>query len=134
MTYEFVQAALTAAINVTAIAGLTGTIAHAFYTHHKRWMAEYCPPIKPHTPDTQVEATETPVEPQPIEEDAWEGVVEPIHVVPSPTVSRHFSPQLALPPASEEEKPSTKKTRKTPASKKSPKAPTKSPTRKRKAA
>lgn len=126
MTYEFIQAALTATINAVAIAGLTGTIAHAFYTHHKRWLAEYCPPIAPYTPDTRVEATGTPV----IEEDVWEGEIEPTKVVCFRPVSRHFSPQLALPPASEEVKPA-KKTRKTPAS---PKAPAKSRTRKRKAA
>lgn len=121
MTYEFIQAALTATINAVAIAGLTGIILHAFYTSHCRFLQTYCPSVASYTPDTQTEVTEAPVieEPQPIEEDVWEGEVEPIHVVPFRPVSRHFSPQLALPPVKEELKPA-RKTRKTPASKKAP--------------
>lgn len=122
---ETLQNLLTFAIEFVAIAGFTGIIAHAFYAQHIRWLQTYCPPVAPYTPDTQVEV------PQPIEEDVWEGEVEPTKVVSYSPVSRHFSPQLALPPSSEGAKPTAKKTRKTPAN---PKAPAKSRTRKRKAA
>lgn len=148
MTYEFIQAALTNLITFTAIAGLTGIILHSFYTHHKEWMAVHCPAVKPFaeaianpTPDTQVEVnqphvTEAPVieteEPQPLANDVWEGEVEPTKLVCFRPVSRHFSPQLSLPPAKEEVKQSTKKTRKTPTSPKAPAKPR--TTRKRKTA
>jgi hypothetical protein len=66
MTYELIQSALTALINLTAIAGITGIIIHAFYTQHKRFMDAYCPSVAPITPDThepaQTEETMTPTE------------------------------------------------------------------------
>jgi len=61
-----------------------------------------------------------------------EGVVERQKVVGLGPVSRHFSPQLALPAAKDEPKPTAKKSRKTPSIPKAPKAPAKP--RKRKAA
>lgn len=137
MSYEFIQAALTNLITFTAIAGFTGIVAHSFIQQHRRFMAEFCPPVAPYTPDTQVaqpQVTEVPVivEPQPIEEDVWDGEVEQTLVVYFRPVSRHFSPQLALPPAQEGVKPSTKKTRKSAAK---PKTPAKTrTTRKRKVA
>jgi hypothetical protein len=45
MSYELIQAALTALINVTAIAGFGGIAIHAIWLHHRNWMAEYCPPV-----------------------------------------------------------------------------------------
>lgn len=128
MSYEFIQAALTNLITFTAIAGFTGIILHASWKQHTTWMTQYCPPVAPYTPDTQVaqpQVTEVPVivEPQPIDEDVWDGEVEPTKVVCFRPVSRHFSPQLALPPAQEEVKPSTKKTRKSAAKPKTPAKP-----------
>ena len=133
---EALQNFLTIAVETVAIAGFTGIIAHAIWKQHTNWMTQYCPPVAPYTPDTQVEVepelTEVPVilEPQPIDEDVWDGEVEQTLVVWLRPVSRHFSPQLALPPVQEEVKP--KKSRKTPASPKAPAKPR--TTRKRKTA
>lgn len=132
---EALQNLLTIAIETVAIAGFTGIIAHAIWKQHTNWMTQYCPPVAPYKPDTQVaqpKMTEVPVivEPQPIHEDVWDCVVEPTKVVCLRPVSRHFSAQLALPPAQEEVKP--KKSRKTPALPKAPAKPR--TTRKRKTA
>ena len=132
---ETLQNLLTFAIEFAAIAGFTGIIAHAIWKQHTNWMTQYCPPVVPYTPDTQVaqpQVTEVPVivEPQPIDEDVWDGEIKPTKVVCFRPVSRHFSPQLALPPAQEEVKP--KKSRKTPASPKASAKPR--TTRKRKTA
>lgn len=64
MTYELIQSALTALINVTAIAGTTGIIIHALYTQHKRFMDAYCPSVAPHTPDTQEAEALAPEQPE----------------------------------------------------------------------
>jgi hypothetical protein len=45
------QALLTSAIESIAIIGFSGIIAHAFYHSHITWMATYCPPVKPYTPE-----------------------------------------------------------------------------------
>jgi hypothetical protein len=85
MTYELIQSALTALINVTAIAGITGIAAHAFYTRHTRWMKMYCPPVAPCQPEVQaavapaaVEAVEVATTEQPeIQEEEVETAVAP---------------------------------------------------------
>ena len=76
--YEVIQNLLTLSIEVAAIAGVTGIIAHAFWKQHTQWMATYCPPVAPYTPDTlakqpEPEVTGTPVieESQPVVEDVW---------------------------------------------------------------
>lgn len=114
MNYEFVQAALTAAINVTAIAGLTGIIAHAFWTSHYNWMTEHCPPVAPYTeeqpkPELLPDETETIVptlpplsspnpQPQP-EEDPWFlEIDEQIHQVAT-KLTPVVKPILMLPPS-----------------------------------
>jgi hypothetical protein len=85
MSYELAQNLLTALINFIAIAGITGIIAHAFYTQHKRFMDAYCPPIATHTPDTRdaealapepEQPEETTVTPAEINELAKELVTE----------------------------------------------------------
>jgi hypothetical protein len=45
MSYELIQAALTALINVTAIAGFGSIAVHAIWQQHRNWMAEYSPAV-----------------------------------------------------------------------------------------
>ena len=143
MYYNAIQSALTSLIKIIAIAGFTGIAVHAMWTQHKNWMATYCPPVKPYTPDTQteVEANATEPAPQPAEqpqqleaaEDAWElrtTTSSPRYWVRQPGSTK---PVLMLMPPKEEAKP-TKKTRQ-PANKpvnKAPKTPTKPRTTNRK--
>ncbi len=138
---EFVQDLLTAATQIIAIAGITGIVAHSFWSQHQRFMTEFCPPVAPYKPDTQteveeVEAIATVEEPQPeqpVIEDVWE---MPISSSPARYWLRPTGitkPMLMLCPAKEEAKP-TKKTRQ-PANKpvnKAPKTPTKPRTTNRK--
>jgi hypothetical protein len=63
--YDLIQSALTAAIDFTAIAGLTGIAAHAIWKRHTTWMSAYCPSVAPYTPDTRVEEEVAPPEPEP---------------------------------------------------------------------
>lgn len=51
--YDLIQSALTATIESVAIAGFGGIALHAFWTSHCNWMAKYCPPVAPPTPDAQ---------------------------------------------------------------------------------
>ena len=107
--YDLIQSALTAAIDFTAIAGLTGIAAHAIWKQHTSWMSSYCPPVGAYTPDTREAEVATPV-PQPELEvpaiaDPWEA---PITSSSRRWVSRQpqpIKPVLALCPAKEEVKP-----------------------------
>jgi hypothetical protein len=63
--YDLIQSALTAAIDFTAIAGLTGIAAHAIWKRHTTWMSAYCPSVAPYTPDTRVEEEVATPEPEP---------------------------------------------------------------------
>lgn len=140
---EAIQNLLTIAIETVAIAGLTGIIAHAFYTSHCRGMQTYCPKVLPYTPDTQVEETKVdkalltpdiPSQPeQPAIADPWQAEI----TTSSPRYWVRSLPQaqpnlFLLPPSIEEAKQPTKKSRKTPASPKAPAKPR--TTRKRKIA
>ena len=109
--YDLIQATLTAAIEFTAVAGLTGMAAHAIWKQHANWMTAYCPSVEPYTPDTETEEVAT-TEPQPAPEipaiaDPWEA---PITTSTRRWVSRQpqpIKPVLALCPA-KEVKPATK--------------------------
>jgi hypothetical protein len=71
MTYELIQSALTCATEVIAITGLTGIITHAFWTSHKNWMTEHCPPI-PHAtaaPEIKPEVTTPAPQPEVVQEE-----------------------------------------------------------------
>ncbi len=124
--YDLIQSALTAAINVTAIAGITGIFAHGLWTQHKRWMNEFCPALGSTSVQAVIES-ETPAEEtqleQPVIEDVWEA---PIATSPAlywvrPTeVSQAV---LMLMPA-KDEKPATRRGRK-PGQKNAPKTPSK---------
>ncbi len=48
---EALQNLLTIAVEVIAIAGLTGIFAHAIGSQHCRFMSEYCPAVKPFQED-----------------------------------------------------------------------------------
>lgn len=62
--YDLIQATLTNLIEFTALAGFAGITVHAMWKHHTNWMATYCPPVQPYTPDTQVEVEAlAPIEP-----------------------------------------------------------------------
>lgn len=124
---ETLQNLLTIAAEATVIVGLAGIVAHAFYTQHQHFMATYCPPVKTYQADARVEEAEVvtsqmskPLEVAPAVNDPW---IEPAvavvtNVIELRPVSRHFSPQLALPAAKEVKqtkkvttrKPRTKKT------------------------
>lgn len=112
--YDLIQATLTAAIEFTAVAGLTGMAAHAIWKQHANWMTAYCPSVKPYTPDTETEEVAT-TEPQPAPEiparalrcgvaqiaDPWEA---PITTSTRRWVSRQpqpIMPVLALCPVKE---------------------------------
>jgi hypothetical protein len=108
--YDLIQSALTAATELTAIAGLTGIAVHAIWKQHTNWMSAYCPSVTPYTPDTREAEVATPV-PQPEPEvaiaDPWEA---PITTSSRRWVSRQsqpINPVLALCPAKEEIKPVT---------------------------
>lgn len=58
MTYEFIQAALTNLISFTVIAGFGGCLAHYLWTSHTTWMATYCPPVAPYSPELLPDETE----------------------------------------------------------------------------
>jgi hypothetical protein len=123
MSYETIQTALTALINVTAIAGFGGIALHAFWTSHCNWMAEYCPPVAPPNQDAQTLTENLLIEifqltgsgeaiaPEP--EDIWS---MPISTSSPRYWVRSTPPQpptlYLLPPAKEEVKPA-KKSRKT---------------------
>jgi hypothetical protein len=62
--YDLIQSALTAAIEFTAVAGLTGIAAHAIWKQHTSWMSAYCPSVAPYTPDTQEEVAAPQPEPE----------------------------------------------------------------------
>lgn len=49
--YDFIQSALTSLIQVVAIAGFGGCLAHYLWTSHTNWMATYCPPVAPYSPE-----------------------------------------------------------------------------------
>jgi hypothetical protein len=110
--YDLIQSALTAAIDFTAIAGLTGIAAHAIWKQHTNWMSGYCPSVAPYTPDTRVEEEVATPEPQPEPEvpaiaDPWEA---PVTTSGRRWISRQpqpIKPVLALCPA-KEVKPVTK--------------------------
>jgi len=109
--YDLIQSALTAATELTAIAGITGIAAHAIWKQHTTWMSTYCPTVAPYTPDVQVEEeVATPVpqpEPEVVIADPWEA---PITTSSRRWVSRQpesIKPVLALCPA-KEVKPATK--------------------------
>ena len=111
--YELIQAALTAATELTAIAGITGIAAHAIWKQHTNWMSAYCPSVAPYTPDTRVKEEVSTTELQPEPEvpaiaDPWEA---PITTSSRRWVNRQpesIKPVLALCPVKEEIKPVTK--------------------------
>lgn len=140
MTYELIQAGLTNLITFTAIAGFAGCVMHSFYVSHQQFMAEYCPPVallesilpidnsNSKSKYLQVEKKTKAIAPitpitQQAEEDIWEA---PIATSSPRYWVRSTQPQqptlYLLPPAKEEIKPATKKTRKTPAKSKTPAA------------
>jgi hypothetical protein len=137
--YDLIQSALTNLTQLTAIAGLGGIAAHAFWKQHKHFMTEFCPSVgvQPIVEDVETiaptEPAVTPQPEQPVVEDVWEA---PISSSPARYWMRRIEttkPALMLCPAAEEKQP--KKTRKAPAKPKAPKAPAKPrTTRKRKAA
>jgi len=63
--HDLVQATLTAATEIIAIAGITGIAAHAIWKQHTSWMKMYCPPVGAYTPDTRVEEEVATAVPQP---------------------------------------------------------------------
>jgi len=74
--YDLIQSALTAAIEFTAVAGLTGIAAHAIWKQHTSWMSAYCPSVAPYTPDTQEEVAAPQPEPEVVAiADPWEAPV-----------------------------------------------------------
>lgn len=97
--YDLIQSMLTVFINVTAIAGFGGIIAHAFGKQHTNWMAEYCPALNREQPEP---------------DDIWS---MPISTSSPRYWGRSTQPQqpilYLLPPAREEVKPANKKSRKT---------------------
>ena len=104
--YDLIQSALTAAIDFTAIAGLTGIAAHAIWKQHTNWMSAYCPPVVAYT-EVEEEVTSQP-EPEVAIADPWEA---PVTTSGRCWVSRQPQPiktVLALCPAKEEVKPVTK--------------------------
>jgi hypothetical protein len=110
--YDLIQTALTAATELTAIAGITGIAAHAIWKQHTSWMSAYCPTVASYTPDTRVDKEVATTEPQPEPEvaiaDPWEA---PITTSSRRWVSRQpesIKPVLALCPAKEGVKPVTK--------------------------
>lgn len=129
MSYEFIQAALTNLITFTAIAGFGGIVAHAMWKQHQTWMQTYCPLVAPlesilpidnvnsKSKYLQVEII-APIEPalnrEPAEfEDIWETAI----ASSSPRYWVRPTPQeqptlYLLPPAKEEVKLATKKSRK----------------------
>lgn len=103
MLSEMIQSALTATIEIVAIAGFGGIALHAIYTSHKRFMAEFCPPVAPYTPETQkVDKVDKTLESPDIPAlfDPWESESDS-QQQPQRLPSRHFSPVLALPAAKE---------------------------------
>jgi hypothetical protein len=80
---EFIQAALTAVIEIIAIAGFGGCVVHALYSSHKRWMEIYCPPVKPFEPAEETMQKEIPVAltteatEKPVIEESAEALQEP---------------------------------------------------------
>lgn len=130
--YDFIQSALTNLIQVIAIAGFGGCLAHYLWTSHTTWMATYCPPVVPYQESEPLGKPQPQSQELPEPEDVWEGAVEPAIQSQCRLEVRHFSPVLALPPAKEQPK---KRGRK-PGQKNAPKTPTKprANTRKRKVA
>ena len=61
MTYDLIQSALTAFINVVAIAGFAGCVLHSLFVSHNQFLAEFCPPVAPYKPDKEVEVREEKV-------------------------------------------------------------------------
>jgi hypothetical protein len=117
---ETLQNLLTIAAEATVIVGLAGIFAHALYTQHQSFMATYCPAVKLYQPEVQAQEAPTVVEvEQPTAADPWtESEVETVtNVISFQPVSRHFSPQLALPAAKEEIKPANKAATRKPRSK-----------------
>jgi hypothetical protein len=135
--HDLIQSALTVATEITAIAGITGIMAHAAWKFHTNWMSTYCPPVKAENPTTDedlahyidqlthgeervpeelisdiarevIESLIEEVEPEEAIADPWEA--------PATTSSRRWvsrqtqaQPMLhLLPPAKEEVKPATK--------------------------
>ena len=113
MFYEIAQATLTVAAEIIVIAGITLIIAHALYTQHQSFMTEFCPSVAPYQPEVQPEISAVVEIDQPVVDDPWTEPAEEVvtSVVELRPVSRHFSPQLALPPAKEEPKAKTSKPR-----------------------
>ncbi|MBD2033920.1 hypothetical protein H6F76_02480 [Leptolyngbya sp. FACHB-321] len=128
---ETLQTALTLLTEVVAIAGFGGIAVHAMWKQHTTWMATYCPPVGQPQPTVEPEALpdeteeivptlepmESPVVQPETPDDLWEGEVGQA-IVPFRPVSRHFNPQLALPPAKDEAKPAKKPATRKPRTKK----------------
>jgi hypothetical protein len=102
--YELIQSALTAAIEFTAIAGLTGIAVHAMWKQHTTWMSTYCPTVAPYTPNVLVEEEVAAPQPEVAIADPWEA---PITTSSRRWVSRQhqpITPVLALCPVQEVER------------------------------
>lgn len=117
MTYELIQAALTHLITFTAIAGFGGIAIHAMWSQHKTWLQTYCPPIDNGISKSkylQVEIIEPGLNREPADvEDIWAMAI----ASSSPRYWVRPTPQeqptlYLLPPAKEEVKLATKKSRK----------------------
>jgi hypothetical protein len=72
--YELIQSALTAAIEFTAVAGLTGIAAHAIWKQHTNWMSAYCPPVAAYT-EVEEEVATSQLVPEVAIADPWEAPV-----------------------------------------------------------
>jgi hypothetical protein len=117
--YDLIQATLTNLIEFTAIAGFGGILAHDIWKRHATWIATYCPPVIPSTPEqpkapevAEVDATEpiAEVQPAPAPEVSEAPVIADPWETPIASSSRRWAsrqsvkPVLALCPAKEEVK------------------------------
>jgi hypothetical protein len=109
---ETLQNFLTVAIEVIAIAGLTGIFAHAIWTQHCRFMTDYCPVVTPFQkdaiatqpelkPEVEVIAIKQPEAKQ--ESDVVSKVIPSVESVktvkkPGKTRSQMEAPQVKLQP------------------------------------
>jgi hypothetical protein len=71
MSYELVQSALNLAIEATAIIGFGGIVAKSMWQQHRRWMQEFCPPVKPYIAPAVTEATDE-TQPEQVEQTITE--------------------------------------------------------------
>jgi len=76
--YDLMQTALTATIEAIATIGVTGIIAHAFYSHHCKWMREYCPPVGQPQAEQAVEVAQPPTPEPEIPGEVPEYIIESI--------------------------------------------------------